>query len=324
MYYVSEQTCRDLVSQEAIHEVIARTYVAMATGRAVNFPVVRETLGYENAIFGFKSGNDRGDDSAPQALGVKAGGLWPGNRAKGLPNHQSTVVLFDTATGGPKALVRGTYLTALRTAAASALSIEHLARQDARTLGILGAGGQAEFQVAAALRQRAFERVLISDRSSENAEALQKTVSDSGVESETVPPEEMARASEVIITIVPTFEPVLRSEWVRPGTHLACMGTDTLGKQEVDADLLPRCRLYGDEIAQNVSIGECQHAAREGLIRAEDITLIGDVLRDASRGRRSDEEITLFDSTGVGLQDIAAGEFALTLAQREGRAIELE
>ncbi|MEM9667893.1 MAG: hypothetical protein AAF950_03135 [Pseudomonadota bacterium] len=103
---------------------------------------------------------------------MKAEGLWPGNKAKGIANHQSTIVLFDPGSGSPHALVRGTYLTALRTAAASALSIRHLARKDSQTLGILGAGGQAVYQLKAALPERSFSKLLIHDASEEAAGEL--------------------------------------------------------------------------------------------------------------------------------------------------------
>ncbi|WP_315980094.1 hypothetical protein [Aliamphritea spongicola] len=123
---------------------------------AYNFPVVREAIGHADALYGFKSGFDR----AGQVLGVKSGGYWPGNAANGLTNHQSTVILFDPNTGKLKALVGGNYLTAVRTAASSAVSIAHLARKDAKVLGMVGAGHQSTFQLRAAVEQRNFEKWL--------------------------------------------------------------------------------------------------------------------------------------------------------------------
>lgn len=115
MYYVAEETVRELVDQAAVAAVIGPMYEATARGEAINFPVVRETLDHADAFFGFKLGFDR----RGPILGVKAGGLWPGNADRGLPNHQSTIVLFDPDHGGALALVRGTWLTALRTVAAT-------------------------------------------------------------------------------------------------------------------------------------------------------------------------------------------------------------
>jgi alanine dehydrogenase len=320
MLYISEQAVIDLVDQATVNRAVESVYAAMASGDAVNFPVVRETLGYADAIFGFKSGFDR---SVP-ALGVKAGGLWPGNRAKGIANHQSTIVLFDCETGSPSALVRGTYLTALRTAAASAISIRHLARADATVLGILGAGGQSVAQVRAAIAERPFTRLMISDQSAEQAQDLARALGDTGLDIAVASPRDMAAGSDVIITVTPSRAPVIESGWVRPGTHLACMGADTKGKQEVDSALVARSQLFIDELAQAISIGECQHAYAEGLIGTGDLVAIGSVINQAHAGRTNAEEITIFDSTGVGLQDIAAARLAVELATAAGRAVVLE
>jgi hypothetical protein len=114
--------------------------------------------------------------------------------------------------------------------------------------------------------------------------------------------------ADVIITITSSFAPTLLAEHVSPGTHLACMGTDTKGKQEVEAALLGRATVFCDEVAQSVSIGEAQHAVAEGLIAEGDIVQVGAVINGTHGGRASDEEITLFDGTGVGLQDLAVSD----------------
>ena len=320
MYYLSEQAVQQSVTQEDVTKAIELVFRSRASGEAVNFPVVRETLKYADAVFGFKSGFDR---SVP-ALCVKAGGLWPGNHARGLANHQSTILLFDPETGGPKALVRGTYLTALRTAAASALSIRALARHNAGTLGIIGAGGQAAFQIRAALKERPFRRLVIHDASEESALALKEAVADLDLETRLEPPEILASVSDVIITVTPAFSPVLKNDWIKPGVHLACMGADTKGKQEVEAALVARATLFGDEPAQNVAVGECQHAFAERLITQADITTLGEALAGRRSARREADEVTFFDSTGMGLQDLAAASIALEQALASGRAIALD
>ena len=320
MYYVSEEAVRKSVTQEAVTEAIEDVFVALARKSAVNFPIVRETLDYADAIFGFKSGFDR---SKP-ALAVKAGGLWPGNRARGLANHQSTIVLFDPDTGGPHALVRGTYLTALRTAAASALSIRCLARKDSKSLGVLGAGGQALFQVRAALKERAFEEVHISDTSTENAEALKSSLADADLSISIASPREMAEQSDVIITVTPAFEPAIRAAWVRPGTHLACMGADTKGKQEVETALLANASVFCDEPGQAIVLGESQHAYGAGSLKLSDLTMLGLVLSGEREGRRNADEVTVFDSTGMALQDLAAAQLALRCAADKGLSVGLE
>ena len=320
MLYVSETSVQKALDQAGVTAAIQEAFIALAKGEAFNFPIVRERLNYADAIFGFKAGFDR---RAP-TLSVKAGGLWPGNRAKGLANHQSTILLFDADTGGPHALVCGTYLTALRTAAASALSIRALARAEAQTLGILGAGGQALHQIRAALTERPFGRLLISDSVPENAEALRQSLKDTGLATACVTPETLARDSDVLITVTPSFEPIIEADWVQPGTHIACMGADTVGKQEVDATLMTRATLFCDQPDQAAQLGEIQHAIQRGMVTLDQVTTLGDVLRGAHTGRQSADEITLFDSTGMGLQDLAAARFALEEAVAQGLAVALD
>jgi ornithine cyclodeaminase len=288
----------------------------MARGDAYNFPVIREAIGHADALYGFKSGFDR----AGLALGVKSGGYWPGNMEKGLANHQSTVFLFDPDTGRLAALVGGNYLTAVRTAASSAVSIAHLAREDAKVLGMVGAGHQAGFQLRAAAEQRDFEKVVGWNRSPEKLANLEQVAQEVGLHFEAVEREELCARADVIITIASSFEPLLERSWVKPGTHIACMGTDTKGKQEVATNLVANATLFTDEIAQSVSIGETQHAIAAGSITGAEIISIGDVINGTHPGRTSDGEITLFDGTGVGLQDLAVATVAANLAEAQGKA----
>ena len=116
----------------------------------------------------------------------------------------------------------------------------------------------------------------------------------------------------------------MMKEWIKPGTHLACMGTDTAGKQEMDPQLIASATVFTDEIAQSTSIGETQHAIASGLIKPEQITTIGEVINGTHKGRSSDEEVTLFDGTGVGLQDLAVAAAATRLAVEKGLAQEVK
>ncbi|MBK1635136.1 iminosuccinate reductase BhcD [Rhodovulum adriaticum] len=320
MIIVPEREIAGLISAEDSFEAVEAVFGAMARGDAYNFPVIREAIGHADALYGFKSGFDR----AGLVLGLKSGGYWPGNADKGLTNHQSTVVLFDADTGQPHALVGGNLLTALRTAAASAVSIRHLARADARVLGMIGAGHQSAFQMRAAVRQRDFDKVVGWNLHPEMLPRLAETAEELGLPFEAVSLEELGAQADVIVTITSSFAPSLLAAHVRPGTHIACMGTDTKGKQEVEAALLARARVFADEIAQSVSIGEAQHAVAEGLIAESDITEIGKVIIGAAPGRQSAEEITLFDGTGVGLQDLAVAARAVELAQARGVAQQVE
>ncbi|CAN0604709.1 unnamed protein product, partial [Ectocarpus sp. 12 AP-2014] len=186
--------------------------------------------------YGFKGGFDR----AGLTLGLKAGGYWPNNlETQGIINHQSTVFLFDPDTGRVKAMVGGNLLTALRTAAASSVSIKHLAREDAKVIGMVGAGHQATFQLRAALEQRSFEKVIGWNFHPEMLPNIEKVAQEACLPFEAVELDGM-QAADVIISITSSHDAILMADHVSPGTHIACMGTDTKGKQEVDPALLVR------------------------------------------------------------------------------------
>ena len=320
MWIVPEKEIAGLMTRAAAFDAVEQVFAAMAAGEARNFPVVREALGHEDALYGFKGGFDR----AGLTLGLKAGGYWPNNlERRGLINHQSTVFLFDPDTGQPRAMVGGNLLTALRTAAASSVSIRHLARPDAKVLGMIGAGHQATFQLRAALEQRPFEKVIGWNYHPEMLPNIARVAQEAGVPFEAVDLPGMAEA-DVIVTITSAFAPSLLADHVSDGTHIACMGTDTVGKQEVEAALLARAAVFADEIAQSVTLGEAQHAVAQGLIAQADIVEIGAVINGTHPGRTSDRQITLFDGTGVGLQDLAVAAAVLDRAIAKDIAIKVD
>lgn len=313
---VSEAVCEELFGRTEAFTAVESVFSAMAKGDAHNFPVVREAIGHADALYGFKSGFDR----AGMVLGVKSGGYWPGNVDKNLTNHQSTVILFDPDTGKLKSIVGGNYLTAVRTAASSAVSIAHLARKGAKVLGMVGAGHQSTFQLRAAVEQRDFEKVIAWNLHPEYLPRLADICEELGLPFQAVTREELGAQADVIITITSAFEPLMMKDWIKPGTHIACMGTDTKGKQEIDPELLIAATVFTDEVAQSISIGEAQHAIASGALKEGDISPIGDVINGNHPGRSSDEEITLFDGTGVGLQDLAVASAAAQLAETQGKA----
>ena len=320
MLIVPEREIQGLMTRDAAFDAVEKVFAAMAAGDAYNFPVVREAIGHEDALYGFKGGFDK----AGLTLGLKAGGYWPNNLEKrGLINHQSTVFLFDPDTGKASAMVGGNLLTALRTAAASSVSIKHLARQDAKVIGMIGAGHQATFQLRAALEQRPFEKVIGWNYHPEMLPNIEKVAAEAGLPFEAVDLPAMAQA-DVIISITSAFAPSLMSDHVSDGTHIACMGTDTKGKQEVEAALLARASVFTDEVAQSTSIGEAQHAIAEGLITEADVAQLGAVINGTHPGRTSVDQVTLFDGTGVGLQDLAVAAAVVGLAVEKGIAIEVD
>jgi len=320
MIIVPEKEISGLIGRADCFDAVEKVFAAMANKDAYNFPVIREAIGYGDALYGFKSGFDR----VGLALGLKSGGYWPGNEAKGLTNHQSTVILFDADTGKVKALVGGNLLTALRTAAASAVSIQYLAPENAKVLGMIGAGHQSGFQMRAAVEHRNFEKIIGWNHNPERLEHLKNTATELGLPFEAVGLDQLGAQADVIITITSSFSPLLMDAQVKGGTHIACIGTDTKGKQEVEAGLVARATVFTDEIAQSISIGECQHAIADGSLKETDIRELGAVINGQIPGRSSPDEITLFDGTGVGLQDLAVASSVVDLAVKKGVAINVE
>ncbi|MDA3920506.1 MAG: ornithine cyclodeaminase family protein [Salinisphaera sp.] len=310
MKFIDEETARAIIGNAEAFTAVEAVFAGMARGYARNFPVVREAIGHADALYGFKSGFDK----STMTLGVKAGGYWPHNTELGLTNHQSTVCLFDPDSGQPTAIVSGNHLTAMRTAAACAVSIQHLARADAKTLGIVGAGHQAAFQLRAAAAQREFERVVAWNRSANKLDGLADVALELGLAFESVTRDQLCEQADVIVTITSCHEALLDISQIRPGTHLACMGTDTAGKQEIDHRILAGARVFSDEPIQSAQIGECQHAVNAGTLNVEDIVPLGRVIIREHSGRTADTDITVFDGTGVGLQDLAVARRVVELS----------
>ncbi len=320
MFIVPEAAIADILTRTDAFTAVEQVFAALSAGSAHNFPVIREAIGHEDALYGFKGGFD----GKGMSLGLKAGGYWPHNlQRRGLINHQSTVFLFDPNTGKVAAMVGGNLLTALRTAAASAVSIKHLARKDAKVMGMIGAGHQAKFQLRAALETHSFKKVIGWNRTPAALLGLAEVAMQAGVPFEAVSLDGMTEA-DVVISITSVFSPIFGAAHISPGTHVACMGTDTIGKQECGTDLITKATVFTDEIGQSITLGEAQHAIKAGLKARDAITELGAVINGAHAGRTSDDEITLFDGTGVGLQDLAVAASIVERAVEKGAAIEVD
>ena len=288
---VLRHATRDLAKQ-AIREAL----IAVAGEGSELFPVSIGAGAPTESMVAVKSGFLEGLD----LVGLKVGTYWPGNAALGLPNHGSTTLLLEPATGLPRALVNAGALNGLRTAAANAVATDALARTDAKTLLIVGTGHQAEYELRALADVRAFERALVWGRSPVKAAEFAGRVSDLPFAvGATEDLESAVRGSDVITTVTTSIAPLFPADCVPPGTHISAMGADKCGKQELDPKLLPLAELFADYPPQSIQIGELQHGANCK------ITALGKVLTGSQPGRTGDDEITIFDSSGIALQDIA-------------------
>lgn len=322
MWVISEEDARALVSVENAIAEVEKSFAAMARGEARNYPVVREVVGYQDAVFGVKTGCDT---SAP-ILGLKAGGYWPHNLALGLTNHQSSTLLFDPETGRASALVSANYLTGVRTGAASAIATKYLSRPDSTVLGIIGTGAQSAYQLRATLAVRPIRKVYAWDPSPENLVTFGRTVAELGLEyAPQTERQAVAANADILITVTPSQQALVEKSWVRAGTHISAMGADTKGKQELDPALVASAALFVDEAEQAITIGECQHAYNAGLITDQSFRgSIGEVIAGLCDGRRTAQEITLFDGTGVALQDLVVAALAVRLAAERGLGSRVE
>ncbi len=263
----------------------------------------------------------RGGDRPLYALKTVA--IFPGNPARGLDPHQGSVTLYDGGTGEVIAVMNATPITAIRTAAVSGVATRTLARPDARTLAVVGAGHQAHAHVAAMLEARPFDRILIASRSAESAERLaSEWPLATGVE--TV--EEAVREADVVCTVTSSAEPVVLGEWLRPGTHVNAVGACLPHTRELDAGAVARASFFVDrrESAENEA-GDYLLALAEGAIGADHIRAeLGDVLAGTAAGRVSEDEITVFESLGLAVEDLAAAEYLLGRAGETGAGITVE
>jgi ornithine cyclodeaminase/alanine dehydrogenase-like protein (mu-crystallin family) len=244
------------------------------------------------------------------AFGAKLISVFPDNFARGIQSHQGLVILFDPESGAPVCAAHAGEVTAIRTAAASAVATDALARKDSRQLAILGYGEQAATHVRAISKVRKVEVVTVWGRSPERAHAfvdkMQPELSCPITTAATVP--EAVADADIVCTVTAAAEPILKGEWIRPGTHVNVVGSGYAGPAEVDNDLVVRSRFFVDSREGVLQQGaEFLRAKAAGLINDDHIVAeIGQVLAGEVKGRRSDDEITVYKSLGHIVQDLAS------------------
>jgi alanine dehydrogenase len=253
--------------------------------------------------------------------GLKWVNVHPENPKQGLPTVMAKVVLNDPETGLEWADLDGTLITNYRTGAAGGVAAELLSRPDSRVLGVVGAGEQAKTQIAAVVKVRPISEIVICDCALARAQALRDEIAASyPVAVRLVPtPKETAEAADILVTATPSSQPLVMKDWVRPGTHLNAVGADAAGKQELDPALLKAARIVVDDWAQASHSGEINVPLARGEITPMDVYgSLGEVAAGKKPGRRSASEITVFDSTGLIIQDLALGFAVYRRAQARG------
>lgn len=325
----AEDVSRVLTMTDAI-AATEEAYAQKAQGKGLAWPMVYHAFKPGVADMDIRSGELMGNGT----FGLKLTAWFSQNPSRGLPEIFGTTLLCDDITGAPLALVNAGAVTGLRTGAAGALGIKWLARKDATRLLVAGAGHQATYQVAAALVAcPSISRVEVWNpikaeapvaRVEQMATEVAGILAAAGVERDyelvaVSDGEAAARSADVIVTITPATDPIIKAGWVRPGTHISAVGADMEGKQEVESALDAAARLYVDDRAQSVSAGELEVPVKEGAITPEDIVAeLGEVICGKAQGRTSDDQVTLFDTSGIAVQDLAATKIAYDCAVEAG------
>ncbi|HKE59202.1 MAG TPA: ornithine cyclodeaminase family protein [Pyrinomonadaceae bacterium] len=310
----------ELLSMKDCIEVMADALAALARNE-VDLPL-RSVLRPTNAD-GLMAMMPAYRQGKAKAFGLKAICVFPENPRLGKDAHQGFVMLFSGETGEPLALMNASAITAIRTAAVSALATRLLAREDACELALIGSGVQARTHLSAISCVRRLRRVRVTSRNHEHARQLAAEMKDRFpfpiVPLQSV--EESVHAADLIVTATTSPEPVLRREWISPGTHINAVGTYSAAAREVDGATMAAARIFVDrrESALNES-GDYVLAAREGLIGPESILAeIGEVLIGEKNGRTAADEITLFKSLGLAIEDVASAQYLLSKAQKDSR-----
>lgn len=255
------------------------------------------------------------------AIAVKWANSHPKNpESHGLPTVIATLILSDPETGYPLSVMDATVLTAFRAGAAAAVATRVLSRPDASTLGIVGAGTQAAYQIAGISLVRDLTSVVLADARKDVAEVLAKRVREAAPNL-AVEVADIAKAAgqDIVCTLTPVHKPIVKADWVKRGAHVNALGADAAGKQEIEADLLANAVIVVDDWEQATHSGEVNVPLSTGVLRREHIRgTLGAILENAIPGRTTPTEITIFDSTGLAIQDAAMARLVYNRAVREG------
>jgi ornithine cyclodeaminase len=288
----------NLLQADEVLQAVREAFVLHSLGEGRVFPVVREKL-VTGGVFGIKAGAVESQG----LLGFKAAGFWPDNRKLGGEPHQASIMLIDPVTGRPVCLIDGNAITTMRTGAAGGLGLVQLARNDSSRLCLFGTGVQARIQLTFALRLMPALRVIRyvsvdGQRDSAFEACFAATLQENCTILHATDRNAAVSESDVVITATPGTSALFDLESVQPGTHLNCVGADTKGKRELPEGLLERVRLFVDDQAQARQIGETQWSP------ATPCTALGDLLTGKESFSRQAGDITVFDMTGLALQDL--------------------
>jgi ectoine utilization protein EutC len=316
---IDEATLRARVTPAVAVDVIRKAFRADGEGRTRVPAVINLDVPAVHGEFHIKTAFI---EDVPH-IAVKVASGFYDNPARGLPSGSGLMMLFDASTGFPRALLLDNgFLTDIRTAAAGAIAADLLARQSIDVVGVLGSGVQARHQIRCLTEVRSFQKVVAWSPTRAHLERYCAEIAGSGVEVVAADdPEQVCRAADVLITVTPSREALVRADWLREGAHVTAAGSDAPGKRELDPACLDRADLLVvDRFAQCSAFGELKHALDAGLLTRNDVHAeLGAIVAGRKPGRTHDREITIADLTGVGFQDTAIASAAYQICSHQDR-----
>ncbi len=323
---LTEAQLREVVHLDlAAVDCIERAFCALSSGEVVMPPIMSMSIEQSNGEVDIKTAFVPGIES----FAIKMSPGFFDNPKLGLPSTSGLMVLFSVRTGMVEAvLLDNGYLTDVRTAAAGALAARHLARADAEHACIIGSGQQSRLQLAALCLVRSIKSAVIWARDERKAEIAARELSEKLKIPVKFDPDAASavRSADIVVTTTPATRPLVKSEWLRPGQHITAMGSDQSHKIELEPECLAVASRYvADRRSQTELLGELHHALAAGVLSpAADIVELGDIAAGKCSGRRTDDEITICDLTGTGVQDTAIATFAKQRADAVSAGLTVE
>lgn len=314
---LTKDQVRNLIRMPDVITAVEDAFRAFSGGEVEQPPYMGLHLSQPGAEIDFKACYHAGMEQV--SLKASSGGFRDNPGRFGLPNGMGTVLLFDGISGALLCAMDGSLLTGFRTGAAGAVSVRAMARADAQVLAMIGTGNQARMQVRAIREVMGIERIHAWGRSPAGLAAFKADMeADFGLQVVAAgSAQEAVAKADIVVTTTRASGIVLRAGWLRPGTHVVAIGADQAGKQELDPEIFRDARIIADSRVQCLEKGEVQHALRAGIV-ADVHAEIGEVLLGRVPGRQSRDQITIFDSTGMAIQDTTTAALILRLAQERG------
>ncbi len=305
---LDRKAVRDLLDISDAIKAVEAAFSAFGRGNATMPP---------KAYLVVEQGDFRAMPAAlPGAVGMKWVNVHPKNPSRSLPTVMAVIIYNDPETGYPLAVIAATDITAYRTGAVSAIASKYLARKDSHTLGIIGAGRQAYTQILAHVTLFRLEQVRVYDISQKAVENLINSLPDYPLKACSL---KETAGSDIVCTQTPSRVPFLKKEWISKGTHINAIGADAKGKEEIEPSILKEAIVVVDDIRQASVAGEINVPVSEGLFRVDEVYAdLGEIVLGKKQGRTNNDAITIFDATGLAIEDVAMAKLIYEKASQAG------